>query len=368
MSAESGESIGPAARRAPLPRVAIVLLVTASAVILIAGLRGAAGIIGPAFLAVVLTIVAHPAQVYAQRRGWPTWTGVLMGMAIAYAIVAGLTVALVASLARLATLLPMYKDDAEARLHDIAHQLQSVGVGSDQQQTIVNSFDPTRLTDFILNILGSLASFSSNLILIITLLLFMTLDAASFPSMLRATGDRHRDAVEALAGFADGTRRYLLVSTIFGFIVAVIDTAFLAFAGIPAPFVWGLLAFITNYIPNIGFVVGLAPPALLALLQGGPLLMLLVIVVYCVVNFVIQSLIQPKVVGNAVGLSATVTMLSLIFWAWVLGAVGALLAIPLTLLMKALLVDADPDARWLLPILSSNLPPEAPEEDSSDKD
>jgi AI-2 transport protein TqsA len=107
-----------------------------------------------------------------------------------------------------------------------------------------------------------------------------------------------------------------------------------------------LLAFITNYIPNIGFLIGLLPPALLALLSGGPNLMVAVIVVYCALNFVLQSLVQPRFIGDAVGLSVTVTFLSLAFWAWLLGPLGAILAIPLTLLVKALLVDIDPRAGW----------------------
>jgi hypothetical protein len=107
------------------------------------------------------------------------------------------------------------------------------------------------------------------------------------------------------------------------------------------------LAFITNYIPNIGFIIGLVPPALLGLLEGGPRLMLIVILIYCVINFLIQSVIQPKYVGDSVGLSTTLTFLSLVFWSWILGPLGALLAIPLTLLAKALLIDIDPSARWL---------------------
>jgi AI-2 transport protein TqsA len=107
-----------------------------------------------------------------------------------------------------------------------------------------------------------------------------------------------------------------------------------------------VLAFITNYIPNIGFVIGLVPPALLALLTLGVPEMLVVIAVYCVLNFVIQSLIQPRYVGDSVGLATTTTFVALFFWAWLLGPLGALLAIPLTLLIKALLVDVDPAARW----------------------
>jgi predicted PurR-regulated permease PerM len=142
------------------------------------------------------------------------------------------------------------------------------------------------------------------------------------------------------------------VSTVFGLIVAVIDTLLLWALGIPLPVLWGLLAFITNYIPNIGFLIGLVPPALLGLLEGGVPLMVAVIAVYSVVNFVIQSVIQPKIVGDAVGLSTTVSFLSLVFWGWVLGPLGALLAIPLSLLAKGLLVDIDPATRWIDPLIS----------------
>jgi predicted PurR-regulated permease PerM len=121
---------------------------------------------------------------------------------------------------------------------------------------------------------------------------------------------------------------------------------------VPLPWLWGLLSFITNYIPNVGFVLGLLPPALLALLQGGVRQAVLVIVAYSVINAMIQSLLQPKFVGDAVGLSVTLTFLSLVFWTFVIGPLGALLAVPLSLFAKALLVDADPDSRWLDPLIA----------------
>jgi predicted PurR-regulated permease PerM len=156
-----------------------------------------------------------------------------------------------------------------------------------------------------------------------------------------------------LRSFAHGTRSYLLVSTIFGLIVGVLDGAALAIIGVPLPVLWGVLAFITNYIPNVGFLIGLVPPALLALLTLGLPEMLLVIAIYCVLNFVIQSLIQPHYVGDSVGLAMTTTFVALVFWAWLLGPLGALLAIPLTLLVKALLVDVDPSARWATALAGS---------------
>ena len=184
----------------------------------------------------------------------------------------------------------------------------------------------------------------------------MGVGAADFPRRLRAVATTRPAVVFALTSFAHGTRTYLNVSTAFGLLVAVIDTAALWILGVPLPLLWGLLSYVTNYIPNIGFVIGLAPPALLALLEGGPKLMLVVIVVYCVINFVLQSVIQPKFVGDAVNLSLPLTFLSLIFWTAVIGPIGAILAIPLTLLAKALLVDIDPDTRWLAHLLTSDAP------------
>jgi predicted PurR-regulated permease PerM len=116
------------------------------------------------------------------------------------------------------------------------------------------------------------------------------------------------------------------------------------------------LAFITNYIPNIGFIIGLVPPTIIALLDKDVVTAIIVVVVYCVLNFVIQTIIQPRVVGVTVGLSATLSFLSLIVWATILGASGAFLAIPLSLLVKALLVDVDPEQNWVGVLLSSEKP------------
>ena len=106
-------------------------------------------------------------------------------------------------------------------------------------------------------------------------------------------------------------------------------------------------------------MIGLIPPAVLALLDSGVGLMLAVIAVYCVLNLVIQSVIQPKIVGDAVGLSTTLTFVSLVFWSWIIGPGGTVLAVPLSLLVRALLVDADPRARWLTPIIANR--PDEPE-------
>jgi AI-2 transport protein TqsA len=202
-------------------------------------------------------------------------------------------------------------------------------------------------------------------VFILALMLFLTAESGGTARRMSMIAQDRPHIVTALEGFVHGTRSYLVVTAVFGLIVAVLDTAALAIMGIPLAVLWGVLAFLTNFIPNVGFIIGLVPPALLALLTGGWQLALAVVVVYCVLNLVIQSLVQPRFIGDSVGLSATVTFLALLFWAWILGPLGALLAIPMTLLVKAVLVDSDPRAGWVEALLGAE--PSTPKEKTDKK-
>lgn len=336
-----------------LPRGLRLLLGAAAAVVVLAGLRAIGDIVGPVFLALVLTLLVHPMRGWLRSRHVPGWVAVTVCILTVYLLLLGLTATLVVATGRFATLLPTYEDRFQELVTDIFTRLNQFGVGDKQIETFLDSMDFSQVTGLVTGLLGGLLDVGSNLAFICTLVLFMTFDAGRFPGNLAVIARERPGIATAFRNFAGGTRTYLLVSTVFGFIVAVLDTIALAMLGIPVPVLWGLLSFMTNYIPNIGFVIGLVPPAVLGLLEGGPGLMLAVIAVYSVINVVLQSVIQPKFVGDAVGLSTSITFLSLIFWAFVMGPLGALLAIPLTLLVKAVLVDVDPRNAWLDLLLSN---------------
>ena len=150
------------------------------------------------------------------------------------------------------------------------------------------------------------------------------------------------------------------MTALFGAIVGVLDAGALWLLGVPLPLVWGFFSFLTNFIPNIGFVIGVIPPALLALLDGGWEAMLWVIVAYSLLNVTIQTFIQPRIVGNSVGLSAEITFISLVVWTYLLGALGALLAVPMTLLLRAIFIDADDRASWVAPLIDAQVADEKP--------
>ena len=322
---------------------ALTLLFGAAAfTIVLAGIRSIADIIGPVFLALVITVTLHPIRLWLEGRRFPTWAASVLMLLAAYFVLFLLTLALMVSVAQLAGLIPEYTDQMQDAVANAGNTLGDLGVKQGPIDAVVDAVDPGQIVDFALSVLSSTLGVLSSLFFLLTVLLFIAFDTDSTRRSLAAVGDRFPHPVTALNNFARGSRSYMAVSAGFGLIVAVIDGVVLYLMGVPGAFVWAVLAFVTNFIPNIGFVIGVIPPAIIALLEGGPGLMVSVILVYSVINFVIQSVIQPRVVGDAVGLSPMLTFLSLVFWAWVMGPLGALLAVPFSLLTRALLVEADP--------------------------
>jgi len=336
-----------------LPRGLIVVLATAGLLGAVLGLQQFQSILAPALLALVLVVGVHPLTGMLRRRGFPPWLAVTTTLLTVFGILLGLAGAIAVSIGQLATLLPTYQDQFTQLVDQLQQVLQSFGVGPEQIQTALSGVSFGKVAGALVGVLAAFASTLSGLLFILFVAGFMVLDSPHFARRFDLIAAEREGLGASLGNFTRGTRSYLLVSTVFGLIVAVIDTGFLWLAGVPLPLLWGLLAFITNYIPNIGFLIGVAPPAVLALLEGGPRLMLIVIVGYSVINFVIQSIIQPKYVSDAVSLSLTLTFLSLIFWTFVVGPLGAVLAIPLTLLSKALLIDIDPNTRWMSGLIES---------------
>ncbi|MEM8923023.1 MAG: AI-2E family transporter [Actinomycetota bacterium] len=346
----------------PWPRGLYVLLVGAAAMIVIAGLRAFASSLSTIFLALILIVLARPVQRALVDRGLPSWVGLAGLLVTAYGTLALIAASLAWSIAQLVDHLAggAYDDQIDEYRTTIGDALTDLGFSGDVQ-ALFDELDLSSLAGQFLSAVSGALGILSLLSLLVIAMLFMAVDTSRFTAHLEGSVAEERPGVvHALHRFTAATRSYFVVATVFGLIVAVFDVIALLILGVPLAIVWGVLSLITNYIPNVGFVLGLIPPALLALLEGGWQLALIVVVVYVVINVVIQSVIQPKFVGDAVGLSATLTFLSLIFWGWVFGPLGALLAVPMTLLAKALLIDADPEARWLSPLIALGDPNTAP--------
>ena len=143
-------------------------------------------------------------------------------------------------------------------------------MGEDQVSAMAGALDVGGLVGVASDVFGAVLGLASNLFFIVTLVLFMAFDTTATQHGLDRVRDQKPDLVEALSSFAHGTRTYMGVAAGFGLVVAVIDGIALWLMGVPGALVWAVLAFVTNFIPNIGFVIGVIPPAVIGLLEGGP--------------------------------------------------------------------------------------------------
>jgi AI-2 transport protein TqsA len=334
-----------------LPLWLTVVLGVAGTAAAVAGINAAAAILGPIVLAFVLTVVAHPIIGALVRRGVRKAIAIAITVLVVEGVLIGFMLALIFSFGQLVTVLPQYSDEWEQALDGIRSTLAGAGVGQEQVQDVLHSIQASTVISAVGGLFAALAGSLASFVLVLATVLFMTAEGAGLPDRLAGAPGSWR-LRRALGDFARNTRRYIVVTTIFGFLVAVVDTVALVLLGVPLALLWGLVSFLTNYVPNIGFFLGLAPPTLLAFLVGGPGLALAVIVVYSLANFVLQSVIQPVFVGDAVGLSVTLSFLSVIVWTVILGPMGAILAVPLTLFVHAILVGQDPDRLWAKALLA----------------
>jgi AI-2 transport protein TqsA len=338
---------------AKLPRAVLVLGCAAAAVIVAAGVQAAAWLVGPVSLALVVVITIHPVRRRLVGLGLPGWLTTTVLILIVLGLVVALAGVVVVAVAQLVTVLPLYAAEANAVVSSGTATLGRFGVGTEQLRALAAALNFAKVLSFASGLLLGLSSLLGNVVFLLTLLLFLCVESAGAGERLALIAGGRRSVGDALRGFARGTRRYIWVTTAVGLLTGIVDTVILSVLGIPAAALWGLLVFITNYVPYLGFWIGLGPPALLALLVGGWPLVAAVVGVFLVVNFVLTSIVQPHFVGDAVGISVSVTLVALVLWAWLLGPVGAVLAVPLTLLVKAVLVDDDPRALWADALLSS---------------
>lgn len=332
-------------------RNAFIMLGLGGAVVAAFGIAAIGSIVAPVFLALILTICVHPLRVALERRGVPR--GIATGSVIVAVtlLLLAFGYAVLVAFGQFAALLPEFADEIGGWGADVAAWLASLGIGSDGVASAAANFDASSLVDFLGGLIGGLTGLTTALVIIFTMLLLMAMDAGYVPTLLRQTRPHRPLLVTALSDYGTNVRRYMVVTTMLGLAQGAINWVALLLLGVPGAFIWGLLAFLCSFIPNIGYFIAIIPPIIFGGLVGGWPTVIAVIVVYGIVNAVVQSIIQPRVVGNAVALSQTITFFSVLLWAIVLGPIGAILAIPLTLLLRLVLVDANPAMAWIRPLL-----------------
>ncbi|MDZ8172986.1 AI-2E family transporter [Microbacterium xanthum] len=337
---------------APAPPPALsptlrILLGLAAAVVVLVGLSLGREIVGPLVLGAVIVIICQPLAPLLRRKGWPRWAATTSVIVLGYLILAVLALMLAFAGVQFGRLVQDFASDLQQTALALVDWLRDLGIDDQIAAATASLLAPSTLLSIASSIGGGVLAALTAFFFVLAYVIFMAADASRYSRAESAFGAGIRPTVDRIASYNRSVRRYYVVNAAFGLVVAVIDGLALWALGIPAPLVWAILAFVTNFVPNIGFVLGLVPPAILALVVGGWPMMLVVVAIYCVVNVTLQVLIQPKFVSDAVNLSLTLSFFSVIFWTFIIGPLGAILSIPLTLLVRALLLEGDPGTHWL---------------------
>ena len=329
------------------------LLLLAALVIVGAGVRYSSAIIGPVFLALTLVITFQPMRRKLVKVGAPSWAATGAVLIAIYGVLLVIIGSIALAIGRLAVALPGYAAKFTSLYNSVISELSKVGLDQAQLRSMLGNLNVSSFTGVAQTLFSGLSSGLSLAVLLVTVIIFLAADGAGVGRRFERIRNSRPLIAAGFADFAQRVRSYWVVTTIFGLIVAVVDVIALYIIGVPLALTWGVLAFVTNYIPNVGFIIGVIPPALIALLDGGVGPMIATIAAFAVINFVIQTVLQPRVTGDAVDLAPTVAFLSLIFWATLLGALGALLAVPATLFLKSMLIDHG-DRDWVRALLDAN--------------
>lgn len=332
-------------------RNAFILVSLGGAVLVGFGLAGLAGIVAPVFLALILTICVHPLRLWLEKHG--VSRGLASGSVIIAVILllAGFAYAFLLAFGQFSQLLPQFADQMKSFGQAVVAWLNSIGISSKELSTVASDFEPASLVGFVGSVIGDLAGLTGALVILLTIAMLLGMDAGYFSTILAQVGRTHALVVSSMSNYASNVRRYMVWTTLLGVLQGFINFIALVILGVPGAFIWAVLAFLCSFIPNIGYFIAIIPPIIFGALVGGWPTVIAVIVVYGVINAVVQSLIQPRVVGNAVSLSQTITFFSVLLWAVILGPIGAILAIPLTLLVRLMLVDTNPSVTWVGPLL-----------------
>jgi AI-2 transport protein TqsA len=339
-----------------IPSVIRYLVTAACFVIIVAGMRTASSILVPLLLSLFIAIICTPFLFWMQRKRIPNVLAVVFILLVIVGIGWLLVVVVGSSLNNFSTALPLYQKRLTAQIAALTSWLSSHGMGV-SDQVLTDYFDPRKAMGVVASTLTGLRTVLTNIFLILLTVVFILLEASGVPKKLRAALTDPDESLGRLSKISESVNRYLLIKTLFSMLTGIAIWIWLYILGVDFPLLWGLLAFLLNYVPNIGSMIAAVPALLLALIQLGPSSALLTLLGYVVVNVSIGSIMEPRFMGRGLGLSTLVVFLSLIFWGWVLGPVGMLLSVPLTVIVKIAL-ESDDDTRWLGILLGSAPPPD----------
>ncbi len=334
------------------------LLGGASLVIIIAGIWFAQKILVTLLLAVFIAAVLTPLVQWMQRKGIPTAVALVIVVAAITGLMLGVGMMVAPSVQDMNKMLGGHQVQTQlnTQVDSMLVSVRSLGIDIplNARELMSVDFDSADYNKLVQQLLVEIGNLLKNTLLILIVVIFMLLEAALFPAKLRSVLDDPNDSLKNLRVIMDNIRRYMAIKTLTSLLTGLMVTALLWFLDVQYPLLWGLVAFMFNYVPNIGSILAAIPAVLLALLTQDVSTAVWTAIGYLAINMTISYAIEPRFMGQGLGLSTLVVFLSLVFWGSVLGPVGMLLSAPLTMVVKIVLEGFD-ESRWIAVLLGTRV-------------
>jgi len=327
------------------------LVTMAALVIVLAAIRSAPDLILPFLLAVFISIIANAPISWLGKAGVPGGLSIIIVTLVIILLLFGATMVLTASIQDFSNNLPAYQSSLETSFANIKPALARIGVNVPESGPS-SLIDPALAMSLANSLLTSITQLLSNAVLIAMFVILMLLEASEMSTKLDIIRDDEGKSRASVARFVRNTKQYMAMKAAICLAEGILIFAGMTMLGVNDAILWGFLTFVLNFIPTIGLILAAIPTILLAWLQLGPRSAIYAAICFLAVNIVVGNIIEPRVMGRGMGLSTLVIFLSLVFWGWLLGPVGMVLSVPLTMLAK-FWAETDENTRWISVLLTS---------------
>jgi AI-2 transport protein TqsA len=322
-----------------------VLVILASFTIIVAGMKAAESIIVPFLLAIFISIIASPPYFWLQSKGIPKAIALTLIILIFLIAISLIGLLIGTSVNDFTSKLPFYQDVLQQRTQGvIAWLTEKKFIEPDFQ--ISKVFNPGSILNIIGNALNQISNLFADGFLILLTVIFIMLEITSLPVKFKKIFANPEESIARIQSMTMNINKYIVIKSWISLVTGLLVYILLLIVGVDYPLLWAVLAFALNFIPTIGSVLALIPPVLLTIIQQGFVPAMIVLAGYIVINTIMGNILEPKFMGKGLGLSTLVVFLSLTFWGWVLGPIGMLLSVPLTITIKIAL-DSSDETRWL---------------------
>ncbi|MGX2963860.1 MULTISPECIES: AI-2E family transporter [Shewanella] len=326
--------------------------VMACLVIVLAGIKAASAIVVPFVLSAFIAVICSPAINALSRYRVPRALAVFVLVAIILLLGLWLASVVGSSINEFSHQLPQYRAQLVEQFAWILDKLKELNIHISKEKVLAY-LDPGMALSLTTNTLSGVGNVMANLFLIVLTIVFMLFEAQSLPRKVHLALDDPEMRLSQIERFLQSVNQYMVIKTLVSLATGVIVGVGLALMGVDYALLWGVVAFLFNYIPNIGSIIAAIPAVLLAFVQLGTAGAGGVAALYLATNMVMGNLVEPRFMGRGLGLSTLVVFLSLIFWGWLLGSVGMLLSVPLTMIVKIAL-ESSQSGSWLAILLSDD--------------